>query len=191
MMRRDAAAIILERSVKWMPATRREWGEAMMAELEQVEGRKERFQFALGCLWVALFPPLERGRIIAMAHGPFGMYAARPRLAALAGVSLLIPFLAANAVVANRIEPLFSLIRPGMHTSPREVVLLAIVLLLMPVGAMVAMLPSVGRDGTGRRRLYVFNCAVAVALVAVFAVIASALGSEIYACEYLKVPNCD
>lgn len=115
----------------------------------------------------------------------------RPRLAAVAGLSLLIPFLAANAVVANRIEPLFTLIRPGLHTSAREYAVLAVVLLLMPAGAMVAMLPSVWRDGTGRRRLYVVNCAVAVVLVAIFAVITSALGQEIYACEYLKVPNCD
>lgn len=191
MMRRDAAAKILERSVKWMPATRREWAEAMMAELAHVEGRKERFRFALGCLWVVFFPPSERGRFLAMAHGPFGVYAARPRLAALAGLSLLIPFLVANAVVANRIEPLFSLIRPGAHTSAREYAVLAIVLLLMPAGALWAMLPSMGRDEAGRRRFYVMNCAVAVVLAAIFTVIASALGSEIYACEYLQIPNCD
>ena len=115
----------------------------------------------------------------------------RPGVAAVAGLSLLIPFLVANAVVANRIEPLFSLIRPGLHTGAREYAALAIVLLLMPAGAWWAMLPSLGRDGAGRRRFYVMNCAVAVLLSASFAVITWALGAEIYACEYLKVLNCD
>ncbi|MBE0656851.1 MAG: hypothetical protein IH602_04120 [Bryobacteraceae bacterium] len=115
----------------------------------------------------------------------------RPGVAALAGLSLLIPFLVTNAVVANRIEPFFSLIRPGLHTSAREYTVLAIVLLLMPAGALWAMLPSLGRDETGRRRFYLLNCAVAIVLFAIFTTIIFPLGGEIYACEYLQVPNCD
>lgn len=115
----------------------------------------------------------------------------RPAVAVLAGLSLLVPFLAANAIVANRLEPFFSMIRPGPHTSQREYVLLAIVLLLIPAGAVGAMLPSFGRDSTGRRRFYIANCAAAALLLVIFAVITTALGSEIYYCEFLQVPNCD
>lgn len=115
----------------------------------------------------------------------------RPATAALAGLALIIPFLAANAVVANRIEPFFSLVRPGPHTSPREYVLLTAVLLLMPVGALIAMLPALALDSGGRRRFYAANCAIAVLLLIIFAVITAALGSEIYYCEFLQVPNCD
>jgi hypothetical protein len=46
---------------------------------------------------------------------------ARPAFAAVAGSLFLLPFFAANAIVGNRIEPFFSLIRPGLHTSPRDV----------------------------------------------------------------------
>jgi hypothetical protein len=56
-----------------------------------------------------------------------------PRSAAVTGIHFILPFFILNAIVGNRIEPLFSLIRPGVHTSPREYVLLAIVLLLFPV----------------------------------------------------------
>ena len=63
---------------------------------------------------------------------------AHPTNAALAGVALLLPFLAANAIVGNRIEPFFSLIRPGQHTSPQEYAVLFAVLFLIAVGAFVA-----------------------------------------------------
>jgi len=32
----------------WLPDSRREWAEAMTAELEQLDGRLERWRFALG-----------------------------------------------------------------------------------------------------------------------------------------------
>ena len=34
-----------------------EWGQAMVAEIEHIDGRAERWRFALGCARVALIPP--------------------------------------------------------------------------------------------------------------------------------------
>ncbi len=64
-----------------------------------------------------------------------------------------------NAIVANRIEPYFSLIRPGPHTSPREYVLLFVVVCLIPVGAFVAARPLLRKEADGTRRFYAMNAA--------------------------------
>lgn len=48
----------------------------------------------------------------------------KPTRAALSGVLLVLPFVSMNTIVANRLEPFFSLIRPGIHTSLFEYVLL-------------------------------------------------------------------
>jgi hypothetical protein len=113
-----------------------------------------------------------------------------PSKAALVGALCTLPFLAANLIVVNRIEPFFSLIRPGLHTSAREYVLLAVVLLLLPVGAFIAARPIFGRPD-GPRRFHAVNALLSLGLVLVFLTLAAALGSEIYRCDVLGVPNCD
>ena len=60
------------------------------------------------------------------------------RRAALLGLALALPFLIANFIVGNRIEPFFSWIRPGLHTSTQEYFLLFAVILLIGVGAAIA-----------------------------------------------------
>lgn len=115
----------------------------------------------------------------------------RPGSAALVGFLFILPFFVANAIVGNRIEPFFSLIRPGLHTSARELVVLAIVLLLFPAGALVALSPMRRRGADGTRRFYLLNGVIAAVLLIAFAVLSIALGSEIYRCDVLKIPNCD
>lgn len=115
----------------------------------------------------------------------------RPAFAAVTGSLFLLPFIAANAIVGNRIEPFFSLIRPGIHTSPREYVLLFIVLLLILVGAVVAAHPMLRRGDDGQRRFYPVNAALAALLCLVFVVLSVGLGSDIYRCDVLGIPNCD
>lgn len=178
----DYAVRFLARAVRWMPGDRREWGAAMQAELCQIQGALNRWRFALGCAWVALLPP---------GRGIFSLLAGRPRTAALLGFLCALPFLLANAIVANRVEPFYSLIRPGPHTSPREYVLFATVLLLIPIGAFTALGPWFVRDAGGKRHFPVVNGAIAALMLIAFTVISSAVGAEIYACEILQVPNCD
>lgn len=116
---------------------------------------------------------------------------AHPRWSALTGSLFLLPFLILNAIVANRIEPIFALIRPGPHTSLQEYALLAVALMLLPMGAVVAAWPAWQRHTAGARRRLVVNAIVAVALLAIFFLLAMTLGSEIYRCDVLKIPNCD
>jgi hypothetical protein len=117
--------------------------------------------------------------------------ATNPGSAAIRGALLLLPFLAANAIVANRIEPFFSLIRPGIHTSPQEYVLLVTVVLLIAGGAFVAGRPLCQKGLDGKRHFYVANAVLATLLGAIFIVLSVALGSEIYRCDILGIPNCD
>lgn len=114
-----------------------------------------------------------------------------PKSAALKGFLFVLPFAVLNAVVAKRVEPFFSLIRPGVHTSPLEYVLLLIVLLLLPVGAFIALRPLLQRGSDGKRRFYLVNGATAALLLGGFAAISIGLGSDIYRCDVLQIPNCD
>ena len=113
------------------------------------------------------------------------------RWSALAGMACAAPFLLVNAVVANRIEPLFSLLRPGVHTGPLEYPLLAALLVIALGGAVVALWPLLRRDGDGMRRLPILNLVVAGALIAGVVLVGVTLGTEIYACDIAGVPNCD
>jgi hypothetical protein len=115
----------------------------------------------------------------------------RPRVAAVLGALCLLPFVAANAVVGNRIEPFFSLIRPGVRTSPREYVLLAVLLVLIAIGACIAARPMVAPGPFARPRVRLLNVAVAGLLSIVFLTLTTTLGMEIYRCDVLGVPNCD
>lgn len=52
----------------WLPAARRDWGQAIMAELGHVQAAGRRWQFALGVLRVALLPaPARRTRVLVVA----------------------------------------------------------------------------------------------------------------------------
>jgi len=49
----DPARRLLTLAVRGLPPNRFEWGQAMLEELDQVEGRRPRWQFSLGCAWAA------------------------------------------------------------------------------------------------------------------------------------------
>lgn len=53
----DVPRLLLAIAVRRMPGERREWGVAMLAELAQLQHLSTRWQFALSCIRVALFPP--------------------------------------------------------------------------------------------------------------------------------------
>lgn len=114
-----------------------------------------------------------------------------PRASALVGGLLLLPFLAANAIVGNRIEPFFSFIRPGSHTSQLEYGLLAVVLGCIPVGAFIAARPLFDKTVQPTRRMYLVNGTIAACMFVVFVILAVGLGSDIYRCDVLQIPNCD
>lgn len=116
---------------------------------------------------------------------------AHPKWAAVIGLLFIVPFMFLDWIVGDRIEPFFSLIRPGVHTSPLEYVLLPVVLLLMPVGAFIAVRPMLRKKADGKRKLYLVNGILAALLIGVFVIISVAWGSEVYRCDVLQIPNCD
>lgn len=105
---------------------------------------------------------------------------------ALFGLLLALPFLALNAIVAMRIEPFLSLLRPGAHTSPAEYVLLPVTLLLILLGSWAAARPVLRE-----RKWYTINVLVAALLFGVFLLLSTVLGVETYRCDILHIPNCD
>jgi hypothetical protein len=52
---------LLNAALRYLPEERREWGAAMLAELAQLQQPFARWQFALGCARVGLFPPRKGG----------------------------------------------------------------------------------------------------------------------------------
>jgi len=114
-----------------------------------------------------------------------------PKPAAFGGFLLVLPLLFLNLIVVKRIEPFFSLIRPASHTTTLEIVLLCTVLLLLPLGAFIAMRPALRKATDGKRKLYLVNSLLAVLLLIGFVTISGALGSDIYRCDVLQIPNCD
>lgn len=57
----DPAARLLSAAVAALPARRREWGMAMLAELSSVRGRSQRWRFALSCARATLALPPAGG----------------------------------------------------------------------------------------------------------------------------------
>lgn len=114
-----------------------------------------------------------------------------PKSAALIGLLFIAPFVILNAIVGNRIEPFFSLIRPGIHTGPYEYILLFIVLLLIPIGSFISIRPIFQKGAEGKRNFYLVNAIFAALLLIVFVMLFVGLGSEIYRCDVLQIPNCD
>jgi hypothetical protein len=123
-------------------------------------------------------------------NGVSRVLAAPPRLAALLGALLVLPFFGLNLVVVNRVDPLFSWIRPGVQTGPFEYPILLAVLLLIPLGAAIALAPA-RHLVQGRRRIPVLNAVIAVLLIAGFVTLSIALGDEIVRCDVLQIKNCD
>lgn len=78
---------LLKAAVRHMTAERSEWGAAMLAELANLSHPATRWQFALSCLRVALFPPPQLGRQNVMLKGLLVTLTA----AALIGFLLLRP----------------------------------------------------------------------------------------------------
>jgi hypothetical protein len=54
---KDIPFRLLAAVVARMPEDRREWGDAMLGELAQLEGAGCRWSFAVSCLRAAVFPP--------------------------------------------------------------------------------------------------------------------------------------
>lgn len=67
-VRDDAPARLLGWAAGLLAAERSEWGQAMAGELDQIDGRAERWRFAAGCVSAALLlPPWGRAGAVVVA----------------------------------------------------------------------------------------------------------------------------
>jgi len=65
----DVATTLFALVAPALPRERREWGQAMLAELPHISGRRARWGFALGCAWVALVRPGPQDSSARILHG--------------------------------------------------------------------------------------------------------------------------
>lgn len=77
----DAPLRLMRWTAGLLSEQRDEWGQAMLGELDHIEGRGRRWRFAIGCAGATLLlPPWGRAAagmlaMIAVAIGSFGLYA--------------------------------------------------------------------------------------------------------------------
>jgi hypothetical protein len=171
-----------------MPEERREWGAAMLAELDQAQSPLERWRFALGCTGVALLPPRRTGMLQSIVN--------RPRAAALAGLLLALPISLILTIAAFQIEPFERLLKAwstqadGRQTVSSFITLLASFLLL-PVASLVTLAPVVRGVRAGQKLCASpLNVSMGVLMLAVFLGILGAVFIDQLPC-FLGEPNCD
>ncbi len=122
-VRDDVPLRLLRWAVGLLPADRVDWGQAMLGELDRIEGRSGRWRFALGCVaGVVLLPP----------WGPVGP------MAALAVVAL------SSALVFG-----FGFVHFGLTANPWNWVMLVILAALV-IGSVVAVSVQLRRPGVAR-----------------------------------------
>jgi hypothetical protein len=96
---KDGPQMLLEMAVRSLPDSRRDWGAAMTAELDRLQGRAARWSFALGCARAALIPPRSLTPVLLTAAGAATLAAAM-RFAALDPMRPFIVTLCAAAGLA-------------------------------------------------------------------------------------------
>ena len=74
MVRRDGPLRLLQWAVGLLPDGRVDWGQAMLGELDRIQGRSGRWRFALGCVTgVVLLPPwVSDGPMAVLVASAFG-----------------------------------------------------------------------------------------------------------------------
>lgn len=111
--------------------------------------------------------------------------------AAFIGFVFTFPFLILNKIANSQMEPYYSLIKTnGLMVNPFAYFLIAISLLLLPIGAVISILPIFQKTNE-RNKVYFINIILALSMLIFFVTISFGFISEIYKCEMLRVPNCD
>lgn len=117
------------------------------------------------------------------------------KLAALVAFLFTLPFMILNTIAGNQIEPFYTIFEVntggGFWDHPVGHISLIAALLLLPVGAVIAIRPMFHMGADGTRKFHLVNITLAVIMIAFFFLISGALISEIYRCNVLQIPNCD
>lgn len=130
----DAPGLLLTLAVRATPEARRNWGQAMLAELETVHGGLARWRFALGCARVALFPPPGETLLQPAERSPvFGMLS-------VALPPLGLPFIYFAAVILEAIGG-SPFTQSSRWSNPDAVMIMVKTLVLLTLGCLVAGVP--------------------------------------------------
>jgi hypothetical protein len=141
----DTPGLLLAAAASRMPGERREWGEAMMAELDQVQDLTSRWWFALGCVRVALFPPGREGMLRYALAGRSPVCG----LLAVAAPPLGLPFIYFAAVIIQAIGG-SPFTQSSSWSNPDAVVVIVKFIVALTIFYMLAGLP-LGLAGLLRR----------------------------------------
>lgn len=176
--RRDAPARLLIIAVRRMPAECGDWGVAMLAELDQLQHPAARWQFALGCARVALFPPRKRGLL--MMKQTTKSFFTTLGWAALIGLLLVLPLVI-----------LESLNQTITRQNAFGLILLFGLLWLLPTAFMVILAPLVRTIRAGDN---ILATPVSLMFRVVFMVLIATMWGGLLLDQlpcFLGVPNCD
>ena len=118
-----------------------------------------------------------------------------PKSAALVAFLFTLPFMVLNTIAGKQIEPFFTIFEVntggGFWDHPVGHISLIVALLLLPIGAIIAMRPIFQKGADGKRKFHLLNILLAAVMLFLFILISGALLSEIYRCNVLQIPNCD
>ena len=163
--RGDGPARITAVAAGRLQPQREDWGPAVVAELSGIQGRGHRWRFALGVLWVALFPPPRHGRrsaVVAMLG--LAVAVAATVVAAVEVPNLTVFVAVLGALLCGYATVVAARWRPARPTAARVAVgLLGLGGAAAMVGSVVAVAvahPAAARDGA-----HVFSVAFAAATV--------------------------
>ena len=101
------------------------------------------------------------------------------------GILFALPFFILNALVVSGVS-ILKILRPEGHTTGYEQIFILGLLSLVFIGGVVSLYPAMKA-----RRLMVLNVVVGVLLVGFSVVAGYGLGSDVYHCDILRIPNCD
>jgi uncharacterized membrane protein YidH (DUF202 family) len=180
-----------------MPAQHRKWGAAMQAELEHIQPWFQRWQFALGCAGVALFPPRKNSFPQTTMNLTKSIFSTNPKAAALAGLVLALPLLLILAIAAFQIEPLHGLLKAwstaedGVRQTTSSFIAMLAAFLLLPVASLITLAPAVRsvRAGNSLSACRV-NVPLGIGIMVVFIAILGVVFVDQLPC-FLGKPNCD
>jgi succinate dehydrogenase hydrophobic anchor subunit len=119
-----------------------------------------------------------------------------PNIAALVAVLMFVPLFVLNYLAAGDnpgfdhfFRDIFSL--GSFRTNPLGSLVMLIALVLLPVGAWLALRPTLQKGADGKRRFYVLNVVLGILILAFFVLFVVGVGQDVYRCDVLLIPNCD
>jgi hypothetical protein len=111
--------------------------------------------------------------------------------ALLIGVALFMPMFLMNLFAVMDIPTFDNMFRhvfsvDGFTLNPYGTLTIFILLLLVPIGGVITLMPMFQQ-----RKIFLLNLLVGLFMISVFAMFVYGMGHDMYKCDILKIPNCD